>query len=51
MSADNTIPRASGTSAKGIAVGTFTIDDRYLDLNLVHSVQNPAQNGLEIRLG
>ena len=45
----NTIPRASGTNAKGITVGNFDTSVRRLDLSVVHDVTRPT--ALEIRTG
>jgi hypothetical protein len=48
-----TIPRASGTAATGIAVGTFSFSSplRELALDVVHTVYDVIPNGGEIRLG
>lgn len=37
----NTIPRASGTDATGLAVGKYLPTDRALDFDLVHDVTQP----------
>jgi len=51
MDVSNTIPRASGSSATGIALATYTFfnPSRTLQMDFVHNVQNPT--GVEIRLG
>lgn len=53
LSTSNTIPHASGSSAKGIAVGGYSHNNptRELSFDLVHSVQQPSDEGLEIRRG
>lgn len=51
MAVQNTIPRASGTSASGISLGTFTFYDpaRTFQVDFVHNVIEPT--GVEIREG
>mmetsp|Transcript_127592 Transcript_127592/g.190188 ORF Transcript_127592/g.190188 Transcript_127592/m.190188 type:complete len:593 (-) Transcript_127592:76-1854(-) len=51
LSSSNTIPHASGTSAHGIVVGTYSTQNRELAFDIVHSVQQPLTSGLEIRQG
>jgi len=53
LSVTNTIPRASGSSAKGIAVGTYSENNpsREITFDLVHSVTNAQANGIEIHTG
>lgn len=49
LNPQNSIPRATGTSAAGVAVATYSYDSRVIDIDLVHSVT--ATSSTQLGLG